>query len=165
MPHSFLVRLTPTQLGSDIFVATPINPNAHPEHPIVFPPEIWGPPGPWPTPPIHLPEGPDGELPPAKSRWEFNGGWYFVSGPYPRPRPLSGDNVALDPIKTGWKFLNGWYLVSGPYDKPFPIFGVDPPVDPEPPEQPPETDDCKWHYTSRGWVLICGPYDKPKPPG
>lgn len=44
----------------------PIDTGAHPEHPIVIPPPgggggappgIWGPPGPWPSPPIQLPPG------------------------------------------------------------------------------------------------------------
>lgn len=34
--------------------------DAHPEHPIYYPPQIWGPPGPWPTPPIYMPQPPLG---------------------------------------------------------------------------------------------------------
>lgn len=41
--------------GGPIMPGRPEYPGAHPEHPIFYPPGIWGPPGPWPTPPIYLP--------------------------------------------------------------------------------------------------------------
>ena len=141
---------------------------------------IWGPTDPRPTPPIYWPGFPGGGgggqppmMPPATYGWRFSGtedvsGWYFMAGPFDKPRPLSGDNVALDPVLTHWTpSINGqgWTLISGPYDKPFPIFGVDPPPDVEPPEEPPVSEGCRWRYTDSGWVLVCGPYPKPKPPG
>lgn len=62
--------------------------DAHPEHPIVIPvpPQIWGPPGPWPTPPIVIP--PDPGSPPAEERpidwkvgWTEDTGWVVVGIP------------------------------------------------------------------------------------
>lgn len=140
----------------------PIYPGGTPNPPI-----IWGPPGPWPTPPIAgipgLPgyEPPRPTLPPASAGWRFNDGWYFVWGPFDKPRPL-GDNSNLDPIKTDWKTMDGmgWWFVSGPYDKPIPIFGTPPPDIEEPPTMPPAEGD--WVYNN-GWYFTYGPLPKPGP--
>ena len=65
--------------------------DAHPEHPIVYPPGIWGPTDPRPTPPIYLPpsitppEPPSsGTKPPpdGEAGWGFyDGRWGYFPGP------------------------------------------------------------------------------------
>lgn len=136
----------------------------------------WGGSGePFPTPPIAFPPGwiggvpptepPPEQLPPASADWVYNEGWYFVWGPFDKPRPI-GSSYTLDITKSGWKTMGqGWYFVSGPYDKPVPIFGEPVPPDTEPPTEPPVNPGCKWHFIGGGWILVCGPYDKPRPPG
>lgn len=142
------------------------------------PPGIWGPPGPWPSPPIAFPPGWIGGIPPGgwpepptpmpepDMDWVYSGdGWYFIAGPYDKPKPIcpTANLAMVDLPKAKWTTAGtGWYFVFGPFDKPRTICGVEPP-DTEPPTEPPVDPGCKWTYTGAGWVLCCGPYDKPKP--
>lgn len=75
----------------------PIDPGAHPEHPIVIPPPgggappgIWGPPGPWPSPPIYFPPGGGGQPPQGGAHPEHPiyyppGIWGGANEPFPTP--------------------------------------------------------------------------------
>lgn len=116
------------------------------------------------APPVEPPE----TLPPPTMDWVFNDGWYFVAGPYDRPKPIcptrSLQTVDLPKAKWVTDGAHGWFFVLGPFDKPRAICGVEPPDPEEPPTEPPVDPGCRWTYTEAGWVLICGPYDKPKPP-
>lgn len=166
------LAIAPTPDGYSYYDAIGFVPGSPPPrpHPIPLPPD-----GAHPSHPIALPGDPwwEGRLPEPTASWHFTGGeqssgWYFIVGPFDKPRPLSGDNVALDPALTQWSPCldgMGWRLVSGPYDKPFPIFGTEPPDPVDPPEEPPVSEGCRWRYSDAGWVLVCGPYPKPKPPG
>ena len=79
----------------------------YPAHPIVLPPEISGPPGPWPTPPIYLPPDP-GEPPliPAHP---------IVLPPIDIPPPDGGEQDKWQ-LQAYWTPENGWgvAIVPGP---------------------------------------------------
>jgi hypothetical protein len=79
----------------------------YPAHPIVLPPEISGPPGPWPTPPIYLPPDPgEGPVYPAHP---------IVLPPIDIPPPDGGDQDKWQ-LQPYWTPENGWSvaIVPGP---------------------------------------------------
>jgi hypothetical protein len=79
----------------------------YPSHPIVLPPEISGPPGPWPTPPIYIPPEP-GQPPvfPAHP---------IVLPPIEIPPPDGGEQDKWE-VQAYWTPENGWgvAIVPGP---------------------------------------------------
>jgi hypothetical protein len=69
-----------------------------PIYPPQQPPGIWGPPGPWPTPPIAMPPVPpnppdpptEGKPPPPDGGWAWHPDWgwgYYPGGPGGKPQP------------------------------------------------------------------------------
>ena len=140
----------------------------YPEHPIFYPPGIWGPTDPRPGWGLPGPQPPFPQPPmdPPSASWVFkDDGWYFVAGPFDKPRPIKGvGQSVVDLIDGGWKATpGGWYFVAGPYDKPRPIGPIDPPIG-EPPELPPDAEGA-WEYRDDGWYFTYGPLPKPQPPG
>jgi len=79
----------------------------HPAHPIVLPPEISGPPGPWPTPPIYLP--PEPGQPPVYPAHPI------VLPPIEIPPPDGGTQDKWE-VQTYWTPESGWgvAIVPGP---------------------------------------------------
>jgi hypothetical protein len=99
-------RLSKTGLGIG---GGPIMPPAggppvYPAHPIVLPPEISGPPGPWPTPPIYIPGEP---VFPAHP---------IVLPPEEIPPPDGGPGQDKWLVQTYWTPETGWgvAIVPGP---------------------------------------------------
>jgi hypothetical protein len=125
-------------------------------------------------PPIEPPE----QMPPPSQRWLMGSdGWYFVAGPYDKPRPIGGGKSGE--VQGKWTNAGtGWYFLAGPFDKPRPITppgnGGTPPVDPPwpgvPPEAippkppvdtPPPTFDLTWGWyplpAPGGYILVAVP--------
>jgi hypothetical protein len=95
---TFLVRLQ--LVAGDLYLATPIDAAAHPEHPIVLPPPPPDPDKPHPAHPIALPGDPwwpgnpiepptePPTVPSQDCKWVYTEkGWFLVCGPTDRPRP------------------------------------------------------------------------------
>ena len=119
--------------------STPTPPEgAHPEHPIYYPPHIWGPNDPRPTPPIYLPPN----LP---------GGGTGIWGPTdPRPtNPISG--------------IPG--LPGGPGDNPPTNPGFPPGGSPVPPAALVPIDGKLVFIPGYGWMFIPDAMVPPGPPG
>ena len=78
-----------------------------PAHPIVLPPEISGPPGPWPTPPIYIP--PEPGQPPLLPTHPI------VLPPIDIPPPDGGEQDKWQ-LQAYWTPENGWgvAIVPGP---------------------------------------------------
>jgi hypothetical protein len=91
----------------------PIPPSpGYPAHPIVIPqppPEISGPPGPWPTPPIYLPPSPGEPDPPRPAH-------PIVLPPEVIPPPDGGGEQDKWLVQTYWTPETGWgvAIIPGP---------------------------------------------------
>jgi hypothetical protein len=128
------------------------------------PPGIWGPPGPWPTPPIYLPPV-GGGSPPVISGGP---GWL---PPYPMPPIYPGGQppVVMPPIyypPVGGGSPPG--IWGGPGS--LPSYPMPPIYLPEPPTEPPsDTSGGRWVFLpGTGWVYVIVPSgggDKPQQPG
>jgi hypothetical protein len=78
-----------------------------PAHPIAPPPlGIWGPPGPWPTPPIYIPPSPGNPDPPRPAH-------PIVLPPVDVPPPDGGPSLGWE-VQVYWTPENGWAVALVP---------------------------------------------------
>ena len=94
-------------------------PGYHPAHPIAPggpPPGIWGPPGPWPTPPIYLPPaGGGGEHPAHPIVIPMPpGAPGSPEHPIVIPPPVEGGPERKLEVNTVWTERTGWFIVAVP---------------------------------------------------
>lgn len=149
-----------------------------PAHPIYDPPQIWGPPGPWPAPPIYI------QIPPGVIDGHPEHPIFLPVYPehpiYLPPGWLDGVHpehpIYLPPYRPEHPIYLPPGIIGGPPPRPeHPIYlppVIWPPdahpehpiVLPDPPtEQPPEG--WSWGYTVRfGWVAVPDLPGKPRPP-
>lgn len=127
---------------------------------------IWGPPGPWPTPPIHLPPSPPlGIWGGAPIPWPTPP--IYVPTPTPPGSPTHPWVPPSGGVPPGYPSFPIW----GPPGSGFPGTPGYPPVAtppifiPEPPEGPPSEGNGRWVYAPGvGWIWVAGPpSDKPTP--
>jgi hypothetical protein len=143
-------------------ILIPVDPGAHPAHPIApggSPPGIWGPPGPWPTPPI-APGGPPPEI------WPSPGYPAHPIAPGgPPPGIWGGGNVPMPtppiyyPPSGGQPGYPAHPIVLPPGTPSHPI------EIPPPPDGPPSGGDGSWKFSPvYGWVWVpAGSGGKPQP--
>lgn len=142
------------------------------------PPGIWGPPGPWPSPPIHLPPSGGGGQPPTVSPpiyyppqiWPTppSGGGGQPPGIWGPPGPWPSPPIHLPP--SGGGSPPGIWGPPGPWPSP-PIHlppggGGQPPGGGGQPPQGPPGGEGHWAYSPvYGWVWVpSGSGGKPQPP-
>jgi hypothetical protein len=101
------LSLTGLSVGGGPIMPPPSG-GGEPSHPIYTPPGIWGPPGPWPTPPIYIPGPPVGGGEPPHPAHPI------VLPPVDvPPDPPTGPSLGWE-VQTYWTPESGWSVAIVP---------------------------------------------------